>query len=146
MFFIAGILVSGISVYALSINARDTAYDNTTSGSSATNMQDAIDDLYEKAGSSEIIDLGEFTGNKTLNISDYYSGDFSKFSAENFMTYHTQIYAHYANRNDGGAIRKTYDSTTGKLILDNLYSGWSGDGDSGWCNITYHVYLITKLS
>ena len=48
--FILGILVSGIGVYALNISARDTAYDNTNSGSTATNMQDAIDDLYEKAG------------------------------------------------------------------------------------------------
>ena len=49
--FILGILVSGLGVYALNINARDTAYDNTNSGSTATNMQDAIDDLYDKSNS-----------------------------------------------------------------------------------------------
>ncbi len=52
IFFVMGfVLAIGISVYALSINARDTAYDNTNSGSSATNMQDAIDDLYNRSGS-----------------------------------------------------------------------------------------------
>ena len=49
---ILGLIISTVGVYALNINARDTAYDNTNSGSSATNMQDAIDDLYVKAGST----------------------------------------------------------------------------------------------
>ena len=53
----AGIIISCGVVYALTITARETSYDNSISGSSATNMQDAIDDLYDKAagGSKSIL-------------------------------------------------------------------------------------------
>ena len=50
-FILGAIIFSGLTVFALNISARDTAYDNTNSGSSATNMQDAIDDLYNRSGS-----------------------------------------------------------------------------------------------
>ena len=38
-----GLIISGIGVYALSINSKDITYNNT-------NVSDAIDDLYEKVG------------------------------------------------------------------------------------------------
>ena len=50
-FILGAIIFSSLTVFALNISARDTAYDNTNSGSSATNMQDAIDDLYNRSGS-----------------------------------------------------------------------------------------------
>ena len=66
--FILGFLISSLGVYAITIDARNTAYDNTNSGSSATNMQDAIDDLYEKAGKGGI-------GEALIPIMNGYSKD-----------------------------------------------------------------------
>ena len=48
---IAGLLVSGVGVYALTVTATQITYDNTQSGIQATNVKDAIDKLYEKAES-----------------------------------------------------------------------------------------------
>ena len=48
---IIGIIISGTSVYAATIlfNSNQVGYDNTSSGMSATNVQDALDELYTKA-------------------------------------------------------------------------------------------------
>lgn len=52
--FILGIIISGVTVYAATIIASNqVGYDNTSSGMSATNVQDAIDELYTKANSIE---------------------------------------------------------------------------------------------
>ena len=49
--FILGIIISGTGVYAATIiyNSNQVGYDNTSSGMSATNVQDALDELYTKA-------------------------------------------------------------------------------------------------
>ena len=100
--FVLGVIVSGIGVFALSINARDTAYDNTNSGSSATNMQDAIDDLYEKAGKGGI-------GEALIPVmSGYTSGDIRvSAGSENTPAWYafdgnndTQWTTAYANRDN----------------------------------------------
>ena len=47
---IIGAVISGTSVYAAILYASsDVGYDNTSSGMSATNVQDALDELYTKA-------------------------------------------------------------------------------------------------
>ena len=49
--FILGIIISGTTVYAATIlfASSEVSYDNTSSGMSATNVQDALDELYTKA-------------------------------------------------------------------------------------------------
>ena len=52
--FIIGIIVSGTCAYAATLyEATEVAYDNTNSGSSSTDVQSAIDELYEKANNME---------------------------------------------------------------------------------------------
>lgn len=47
---ITGILISGTTVYAATvISAANVSYSNTTSSLSSTNVQEAIDELYNKA-------------------------------------------------------------------------------------------------
>jgi len=47
--FIAGLVIAGsIGVYAVSVASSDVTYDNTNSGSTATTVEGAIDDLYSK--------------------------------------------------------------------------------------------------
>lgn len=49
--FILGIIISGTTIYAATIlfASDQVSYDNTSSGMTATNVQGAIDELYEKA-------------------------------------------------------------------------------------------------
>lgn len=51
---IIGVVISSISVYALTIASKDVSYDNINSGSESANVQGAIDELYEKVGSGKI--------------------------------------------------------------------------------------------
>ncbi len=64
---IIGALISGTSVYAATtiIKSKDVSYDKTTSGGKYDNVQDAIDELYEKSGL-----LSEVWKDKTLNGAD----------------------------------------------------------------------------
>ncbi len=65
--FIMGILLSCTGVYAAStiIKSKDVSYDKTSSGGAYDNVQDAIDELYEKSGL-----LKENWIDKTLNGAD----------------------------------------------------------------------------
>ena len=48
--FVIGLMLSGVGVYAATyINSENVAYDNSSSGLSATNMQDALDEAYTNA-------------------------------------------------------------------------------------------------
>lgn len=70
--FILGIIISGRIVYAATIrlNSNQVGYDNTSSGTSATNIQDALDELYTTANTidSSYIDFATTAtnGNETI--------------------------------------------------------------------------------
>lgn len=50
--FVLGLVIAGsVGVYAVSVASSDVTYDNTNSGSEATTVSGAIDDLYAKVGS-----------------------------------------------------------------------------------------------
>ena len=62
-FLCLGLLIAGSvgAIYAASVASSDVSYDNTNSGSSATTVKDAIDELYSKAIDgikTEIVDFG----------------------------------------------------------------------------------------
>ena len=129
MFFILGLIVSGFSVYALNIDARNTYYDNTISGSSATNMQDAIDDLYDKANNGpNLIKCGDYTGTAatmTVNVGNYYDGDLSALTADNFILearFYTTNFSTQAatGGSNGQSITKSYNKSTGVLTINGL--------------------------
>ena len=48
---IIGVILTSTTVYAVQAIATSITYDNTTSGLQATNVQDAVDELYTKANS-----------------------------------------------------------------------------------------------
>ena len=58
--FIIGVLIGIPTVYAATtlFAANQVGYNNTTSGSSATNVQDAVDDLYARAKGQNDCKLG----------------------------------------------------------------------------------------
>ena len=47
--FIAGIIISGAGVYAVTVASSAVSYDNTSSGASATTVKAALDELYTMA-------------------------------------------------------------------------------------------------
>ena len=159
--FVLGILVSGLGVYALNINARDTAYDNTNSGSSATNMQDAIDDLYEKSGNgAELISLGSYNVvNTNIDVSNFYDGDLTKLTSNNFWFDNVVAASGISGR--GGTnisvimpspLTKTYNPETGILRVTSstgMYDTGAGAGTNRTVMSvginSYSVYLITGI-
>ena len=68
--FIIGVLIGVPIVYAATIlfNSNQVRYDNTSSGTSATNVQDALDELYTKADNMVSIDLDTFQTNRGRTI------------------------------------------------------------------------------
>ena len=61
--FIVGAVIAGSTVYVLALNGAEVGYDNTSSGMSATNVQDALDELYTKAQNMVPIDPDTFNTN-----------------------------------------------------------------------------------
>lgn len=55
--FILGAVIFGTitGVFAYTLASKDVLYDNSTSGSEKTNVQDALDELYEKIGNMEVV-------------------------------------------------------------------------------------------
>ena len=68
--FILGIIISGTTVYAATIlfASNQVSYDNTSSGMSATNVQDALDELYTKAQNMVPIDPNTFNTNTKKTV------------------------------------------------------------------------------
>ena len=64
-FIVDGIVFGSLVAYATSLGSDDVTYDNTTSGSSATTVKEAIDDLYTKASSGGSIVFKRLTSSTT---------------------------------------------------------------------------------
>ena len=140
--FILGLVISGVSVYALNIDARNTYYDNTTSGSSATNMQDAIDDLYDKAdrGNTEF-------GKALIPIMTSASQDGITITAKNYESASTLPYMAF----DGNAStcwRGAYPDRANQWlqvdfgevkVIKKIYASWKGyNQNTPW---TYNIQV-----
>ena len=153
-FILGAIIFSSLTVFALNISARDTAYDNTNSGSSATNMQDAIDDLYERSGNATLIDCGTYGTSpgspgesRTVNVYDYYDGDLSVLTADNFILELDRYYYWGGLGNGVGSSStqpgKNYNSDTGVLTVTNISAAAGKNGSGlGQGSITFKVWLV----
>ena len=69
---IIGVLLTSTTVYAVQAIATSIAYDNTTSGLQATNVQDALDELYTRA---KISKRSNFIEAYTYNASTCVTGE-----------------------------------------------------------------------
>ena len=84
---LVGALISGVSVYALTIASKDVSYNNANSGTTKTNVQDAVDELYDNytvkinqlnsAHQAEITQLNNNFNTKLRTVSDSGSGYWS---------------------------------------------------------------------
>ena len=67
---IVGLIIAGTSVYAATVlSSKDISYDNTSSGLNSTNVQAAIDEVYDKTFVKKKIIA--YTYNETKNSSNY---------------------------------------------------------------------------
>jgi len=88
--FILGLVIAGsIGVYAVNVSSSEVSYDNTNSGSEATTVEGAIDDLYSKVENNtsnvcagiKQVELGTAT---SYNIKSLYPGLYDKLTNDNF--------------------------------------------------------------
>ena len=147
--FILGLVISGVSVYALNIDARNTYYDNTNSGSSATNMQDAIDDLYERSWNASLIDCGTYSNNANINVSSYYDGDLSTLTSNNFvlelLSQNTGVrgWGRTGKSTYTNSIVKSFNNGTLTITFNQSEQIRYGEGaDFEWLSASYRVWLI----
>lgn len=128
-FFILGaIIFSGITgVVAADLASSKVAYDNTASHSSKTTVQDAIDDLYDKADNMvKVYNLGTGTSFdiKTL-VPDV---DYTQLTEDNFIvgttsgtgldtTASLSTGGTYYAKTNGLSITKSYNASTGILSV-----------------------------
>jgi len=119
--FILGLLIAssvGI-IYALSIASSDVTYDNSTSGSEATTVKNAIDDLYNKIGNSSHIERGRINITFTPGAGwKYVTIQFEK----EFESAPTVYYSYSAGGN-GGSV---YISARTKTSFTLGYNTWFG--------------------
>ena len=90
--FIIGVIVSGASVYALTVASKDITYDNTNSGSDATTVQEAVDELYTKVSSLKDLNI-----QTTATASDILSGKTAYDTEGNLITGTYTIPSTYKN-------------------------------------------------
>jgi len=153
--FIAGLVIAGsIGVYAVSVASSDVSYDNSNSGSEATTVSEAIDDLYTKTnscsdGSGAFYYLGRGT---SFNVKSMYPWiDPSQLTIDNFIigadsaarisaqakvgSLYNQTSASYS----AFSISKSYNPSTGALTLGgNGYSIKACLSDSySYCSNAY---------
>ena len=75
--FIIGILVSGVTVYAVTVASSSVSYNNSTSGATSTNVQGALDELYDTAKSCKVksVSFAEDSWDRIIsNVQNGYSG------------------------------------------------------------------------
>ncbi len=137
--FIAGLVIAGtIGVYAVSVASSDVSYDNSNSGSEATTVSEAIDDLYTKTnscsdGSGAFYYLGRGT---SFNVASSYPWiDTTQLTIDNFVigvdsearisaqAKVGSLYNYTSASHTAFNISKSYNPSTGVLTLGgNTYS------------------------
>ena len=125
--FILGLLICGGIVYATSYFAKDISYQPSDTSWEVDNVNEALDNLYEKTSDkSDIVYLGTGT---SFDVSDILG--FEKFTEENFIVGVDELYEmqgtnitgshkYISAKLSGFSIEKTYDKTTGVLTISGL--------------------------
>lgn len=112
---IVGLIIMGTSVYAvIYYQSSEVSYNNSSSGSSATNVQGALDDLYNKCNST-----GKFVVNY-VNTSGTVITRYN-YSYEPGMTWNQFISSTY---NDGTVFQESGSNPNVYLRVSGVYKGY----------------------
>ena len=136
-FILGGIVFSSISVMAATyFESNAVTYDNTESGLTSTNVQGAIDELYEvcftpKTGSDTITDLVEINPNELYKDEH---GDIRYYGKDpnNYVIFNNELWRIIGLID--GKIKIIRNESIG-----NYY--WSSDGKNNWNNSDLKSYL-----
>ena len=173
---IVGLLLSGTGVYAANtIYSKNVIYDNSNSGLSATNVQDALDETYSKCipptaaddiinlyndGSSiNTVNIGGSTSNPEVHLNATQgimldnNGDYRYYGANpnNYVTFNDEtwrIIGAFNNVDDGTGKKETRL----KIIRDESIGNYSWDSIASTVNYGYGVNdwsksdLMTELN
>ena len=173
---IVGLLLSGTGVYAANtIYSSNVTYDNSNSGLSATNVQDALDETYTKCfpptaaddiinlyndGSSiNTVNIGGSTSNPQVKLNATQgimldnNGDYRYYGANpnNYVTFNDEtwrIIGAFNNVDDGTGKKETRL----KIIRDESIGSYSWDSSASSVNSGYGVNdwskadLMTELN
>ncbi len=174
---IVGLLLSGTGVYAANtIYSKNVTYDNSNSGLSATNVQDALDETYTKCfppvlATKKIIDLyndgssintvhiGGDTSNPQVKLNIIQgimldnNGDYRYYGANpnNYVTFNDELWriiGAFINIDDGTGKKETRL----KIIRDEVFGEYSWDSSVSTVNSGYGVNdwsqadLMTELN
>ena len=121
-FFILGIVIAGsVGAYAVSVASSDVTYDNTTSGSSATTVKEAIDDLYSKV-SDNTEDIRFIFYRSTAAQPFMYDKD-SLFTASNDGFYGVTLTANKSFKINQGILLETSSSRENQVYVDFILNG-----------------------
>lgn len=142
------ISVGVISTYVVASNilasADNISFDNVNSGSTATNVNGAIDDLYTKVGSSSLnnrVFPVTVIGNSTQTSYDTANVNLSKsYTISEAGVYLVSILVIQSGVYDLGSVSLT--GTSGIVLLGSLNSGSAITGEYGSYAIAYH-YKVT---
>jgi len=136
---ISSLLTGSVTAYATSYlyNSDDVSYDNTTSGISATNVQDAIDQLYTSSNNYSSINtrvteietrLGKVSPDSYVDIGSYTSANNA-----------------YTTPCDGYLFVYNASSSQAGYIMFAGGSGGPAIGDAGTSRNTVYVRKGTKV-
>jgi len=148
---ILGLVIAGsIGVYAVSVASSDVTYDNANSGSEATTVEGAIDDLYTKLNSSSISNIVYIgaTGNSTAtyNIKNSYPDIYANLTTDNFFFGGTSgqsasVQGGSCPGNYGAS--RSYDPNTGILTVRGIRTNRQrSDSYCDFSLISLTVYMI----
>ena len=147
IFILGGLLFGSIGVTAATyFPSNEVSYDNTESGLSSTNVQGAIDELYNTCtGSSvpgaggEILDkVSVVTSGDGLYIDEYGDGNYTYKGAnpKNYVTFN--------NEKAGWRILSINIDGTIKILRTNFLNpgrAWDTNGSANWETASLNTYL-----
>jgi len=127
--FVLGLIVAGsIGVYAYVISSSDVSYDNTNSGSSATTVKGAIDDLYERSTNNNLAIVEICSGNtmtdRNVDVKSILPDKYNELTVDDFYLKDIQLGLQASGMTGGNqtayanTIINSYDATTGTLKLN----------------------------
>ena len=146
--FITGAVVFGcLGAYAYSIASKDVEYDNTNSSSSSTNVQGAIDELYDKVNSGEGY-VAIFSGTSSINTTEiripntYISSDYGYIDGNGDMVItkagEYQVVATLAH----SPVNNTYSSFLKAYLNNQLIT----DGDDYNCTYISSIGTVSAFN
>lgn len=147
MFILGGLCFGSLTVFALSVNSNEVLFTPSNENWAVDNVEDAINDLYNKKWSIELIGQDNYDSTHsyayqhTYDLTSY--SNYESFTEDNFILSFTSfgvIKSGSTTSNQGGII-KSYNQETGILTVTLPMVIYSGYGSI----IKINVYLITNL-